>query len=95
MSDPNPNPNPNRLSNRHFQQGSQGESASKRPTLLAAAQEAGLDAQTVTAFLDSDELHDEVLYVSLSWNWVAVKVCRCCSTAPGVPSKTLPFDFKG
>ena len=49
-----------RLSNRHFQQGSQGESASKRPTLLAAAQEAGLDAQTVTAFLDSDELHDEV-----------------------------------
>jgi len=48
------------LSNRHFQQGSQGESASKRPTLLAAAQEAGLDAQTVTAFLDSDELHDEV-----------------------------------
>lgn len=48
------------LSNRHFQQGSQGESASKRPTLLAAAQEAGLDAETVTAFLDSDELHDEV-----------------------------------
>jgi len=48
------------LSKRHFQQGSQGESASKRPTLLAAAQEAGLDGHAVTAFLDSDELHDEV-----------------------------------
>ena len=53
-------PSLHRLSNRHFQQGSQGESASKRPTLLAAAQEAGLDAHTVTAFLDSDELYDEV-----------------------------------
>ena len=49
------------LSSRHFEQGARGESASKRPTLLAAAQEAGLfDAATVTAFLDSDELHDEV-----------------------------------
>ena len=48
------------LSDRHFQQGSQGESASKRPTLLAAAQEVGLDVAKVEAFLDSDELHDEV-----------------------------------
>lgn len=48
------------LSDRHFQKGSQGESASKRPTLLAASVEAGLDAAAVAAFLDSDELHDEV-----------------------------------
>ena len=48
------------LSDRHFQKGSDGESASKRPTLLAAAQEAGLDTAAVEAFLDSDELHDEV-----------------------------------
>jgi len=48
------------LSDRHFQQGSRGESASKRSTLLAAAAEAGLDGDEVTAFLDSTELHDEV-----------------------------------
>lgn len=48
------------LSNRHFQHGSQGESASKRPTLIAAAQEVGLDVAAAEAFLDSDELYDEV-----------------------------------
>ena len=48
------------LSDRHFQQGSQGESASKRSTLLAAADEAGLDVAAAAAFLDTDELHDEV-----------------------------------
>lgn len=48
------------LSDRHFQLGSQGESASKRHTLLAAAQEVGLDAAETAAFLDSDELYDEV-----------------------------------
>lgn len=48
------------LSDRHFQNGSLGESASKRPTLLAAAEEVGLDVAKVEAFLDSDELHDEV-----------------------------------
>jgi len=48
------------LSDRHFQQGSQGESASKRPTLVAAAYEVGLDVAKVEAFLDSDELHEEV-----------------------------------
>ena len=48
------------LSDRHFQRGSQGESASKRPTLLAAAQEAGLDVGAAAAFLETDELRDEV-----------------------------------
>jgi len=48
------------LSDRHFQQGTRGESASKRPTLLAAAREAGLDEAAVSTFLDSDELQDEV-----------------------------------
>ena len=48
------------LSDRHFQQGSRGESASMRPTLLAAAQEVGLDPVAAEAFLDSNELHDEV-----------------------------------
>lgn len=48
------------LSSRHFEQGSQGESASKRPTLLAAAREAGLDVAAAEAFLDTDELRDEV-----------------------------------
>ena len=48
------------LSNRHFQHGSQGESASKRATLLAAAEEVGLDVAAATAFLDSNELHAEV-----------------------------------
>ncbi len=48
------------LSDRHFQRGSQGESASKRPTLLAAADEAGLDVASAEAFLDSDELYEEV-----------------------------------
>jgi len=48
------------LSSRHFEQGSTGESASKRPTLLAAAQEAGLDVAAAEAFLDTNELYDEV-----------------------------------
>ena len=48
------------LSDRHFQKGSEGESASKRSTLLAAVEEAGLDVPNAEAFLDSDELHDEV-----------------------------------
>ena len=48
------------LSDRHFQRGSEGESASKRHTLLAAVEEAGLDVAKAEAFLDTDELHDEV-----------------------------------
>jgi predicted DsbA family dithiol-disulfide isomerase len=38
---------------RHFQR---KQSASSRPTLLAAAEEVGLDVAAATAFLDSDEL---------------------------------------
>ena len=45
------------LSNRHFQQ---RESASKRSTLLAAAEEVGLEVSKVEDFLDSSELRDEV-----------------------------------
>lgn len=48
------------LSKRHFTQGSQGESASKRHTILAAAAEAGLDQENVAAFLETDELRDVV-----------------------------------
>jgi predicted DsbA family dithiol-disulfide isomerase len=48
------------LADRHFQRGSEGECASCRPTLLAAAAEAGLEAADAEAFLDTDELHDEV-----------------------------------
>ena len=48
------------LSDRHFQRGSEGESASKRTTLLAACDEVGLDRAAAEAFLDSNELHDEV-----------------------------------
>lgn len=48
------------LSDRHFQRGSQGESASQRATLIAAASEAGLDEVAASAFLDTDELRDEV-----------------------------------
>eukprot|EP01043_Picozoa_sp_COSAG02_P066381 COSAG02_NODE_10318_length_1970_cov_1.571352_1_plen_347_part_00 len=48
------------LSDRHFQQGSQGECATCRPTLLAAAAEAGLDVAVAEAFLDSNELFEEV-----------------------------------
>lgn len=48
------------MSDRHFQRGSMGESASKRSTLLAAVQEVGLDVASAEAFLETDELHDEV-----------------------------------
>ena len=48
------------LSKRHFTNGSAGDSASKRPTLLRAAAEAGLDAAAAEAFLESGELHDAV-----------------------------------
>ena len=48
------------LSRRHFEQGSSGQSASERPTLLAAAEEAGLEAQAARAFLETDELAAEV-----------------------------------
>ena len=48
------------LSARHFQRGSEGECATCRPTLLAAAAEAGLNVTAAEAFLDTDELHEEV-----------------------------------
>eukprot|EP00966_Prymnesium_polylepis_P138418 3198321-Prymnesium_polylepis.1 len=48
------------LSDRHFQHGSQGESASKRATLFATVAQVGLEAAAAEAFLDSDELYDEV-----------------------------------
>uniref|UniRef100_A0A7S2CX16 DSBA-like thioredoxin domain-containing protein n=1 Tax=Haptolina brevifila TaxID=156173 RepID=A0A7S2CX16_9EUKA len=48
------------LNKRHFTQGSDGESASKRHTVLAAAKEAGLDPQEAEAFYDSGELRDVV-----------------------------------
>mmetsp|Transcript_20891 Transcript_20891/g.34458 ORF Transcript_20891/g.34458 Transcript_20891/m.34458 type:complete len:441 (-) Transcript_20891:239-1561(-) len=48
------------LSKRHFTQGSKGESASKRHTIVAAAEEAGLDRDEVLTFLDTDELRDYV-----------------------------------
>jgi len=48
------------LNRRHFTRGSQGESASKSHTILAAAKEAGLDAAEADAFLKSGELRDQV-----------------------------------
>lgn len=48
------------LSDRHFQRGSEGECATCRPTLLAAAAEAGLDVAAAEAFLDTNELFEEV-----------------------------------
>ena len=48
------------LNKRHFQRGSEGESASMRKTVLAAAQEAGLNVEKAAAFLYTDELKDEV-----------------------------------
>lgn len=48
------------LNQRHFERGSSGESASARPTLLAAAAEVGLDVNEASAFLETDELREEV-----------------------------------
>ena len=45
------------LNVRHFER---RESASERATLLAAAEEVGLDAAAAAAFLDTDELADVV-----------------------------------
>ena len=45
------------LNRRHFEQ---RQSASERPTLLAAAEEAGLDASAASAFLETDDLADVV-----------------------------------
>ena len=45
------------LNRRHFEK---RESASLRPTLLSAAFEVGMDVEAATAFLDTDELADEV-----------------------------------
>lgn len=45
------------LNRRHF---TQAQSASERPTLLAACQEVGLDPDAASAFLDTDELEEEV-----------------------------------
>lgn len=45
------------LSRRHFEE---QKSASHRATLLEAAEEAGLDPKEVSAFLDTDELKEEV-----------------------------------
>ncbi|KAL1524421.1 hypothetical protein AB1Y20_019316 [Prymnesium parvum] len=48
------------LSRRHFTRGSDGESASKRHTILAAAVEAGLEREEAAAFLQSERLRDVV-----------------------------------
>ena len=48
------------LNKRHFEQGTHGESASKRHTVLAAAKEAGLDYDDAARFHDSDELREVV-----------------------------------
>mmetsp|Transcript_2730 Transcript_2730/g.4865 ORF Transcript_2730/g.4865 Transcript_2730/m.4865 type:complete len:163 (-) Transcript_2730:803-1291(-) len=48
------------LSRRHFEQGGQGESASTRATLMAAAAEVGLDVAAAKSFLETDELVKEV-----------------------------------
>ena len=45
------------LNHRHFER---AESASERPSLLAAAEEAGLDVAAAASFLDTDELRAEV-----------------------------------
>lgn len=45
------------LGRRHFEE---RQSASHRATVLAAAKEAGLDVDALQAFLDTDELKDEV-----------------------------------
>ena len=48
------------LSRRHFTRGTHGESASRRHTVLAAAEEAGLPKADAARFYDSDELRDVV-----------------------------------
>ena len=48
------------LSSRHFENGARGHSASKRHTVLAAAEAAGLDRAAASAFYDSDELRGVV-----------------------------------
>ena len=48
------------LSKRHFEHGSDGESASKRHTVLAAAAEAGLDYDDAAQFYDGDLLRSDV-----------------------------------
>jgi predicted DsbA family dithiol-disulfide isomerase len=48
------------LNKRHFEQGSSGESASERRTLLAAAADVGLDVSAAQAFLNTDELVSDV-----------------------------------
>lgn len=45
------------LARKHFEERT---SASHRATILAAAEEAGLDREALQAFLDTDELRDEV-----------------------------------
>jgi len=45
------------LARKHFEERA---SASHRSTILAAAEEAGLDRESLQAFLDTDELRDEV-----------------------------------
>lgn len=46
------------VNKRHFHE---RKSAAMRSTVLEAAQEAGIDLREATAFLDTDELHSEVL----------------------------------
>jgi len=48
------------INERHFQRGSEGESASDRATLLAAAEAVGLDAAAARAFIESGEYVDDV-----------------------------------
>ena len=52
------------LNQRHFEQQT---SASERPTLLAAAKEAGLDVDAATAFLNTDELVDDAFVSDATW----------------------------
>jgi predicted DsbA family dithiol-disulfide isomerase len=53
------------MNKRHFEQ---AQSASSRDTLMAAAEEVGLDVAAATAFLDTDELEDYV------WHWYGATI---------------------
>lgn len=53
------------MNKRHFEQ---AQSASDRATLMAAAAEVGLDTDSATAFLDSNELVDHV------WHWYGATI---------------------
>ena len=77
------------LNRRHFTQGSQGESASKTHTILAAAKEAGLDAAEAKAFLDSGELRDAVWHSYGQMPKLGINACACKPIDP-TPGTALP-----